>query len=99
MLVPSLNYYWPSVVRGIEAGAEKHGMQLLLRGASYELQDERPVLERLVSSENVRGLIVAPNTDTAHAQDVIQWLAERDVPTVLVERDAAFCPEAPRSKR
>ena len=92
VLVPSLNYYWPSVVRGMEAGAEKHGMQLLLRVASYELQDERPILERLVSSENVRGLIVAPNTDTAHAQDVIQWLADQDLPSVLVERDAALLP-------
>ncbi len=86
-LVPSLNYYWPGVVRGAEAEAAQHGYSLRLRGASYELQDERPVLERLVQDESVRGLVVAPNTATPHAQDVVQWLAEAAEPSVLVERD------------
>jgi DNA-binding LacI/PurR family transcriptional regulator len=92
VLVPSLNYYWPGVVRGMEAEARRRGMRLLLRGASYELQDERPVLERLVRTEDVRGLIVAPNTDTPHAQDVVQWLATCGTPSVLVERDAVRLP-------
>lgn len=93
MLVPSLNYYWPGVVRGAESEAQRHRLDLILRGASYELQDERPVLERLVHRDDVRGLIVAPNTDTPHAQDVVQWLAESDVPSVLVERDAVLLPD------
>ena len=76
VLVPSLNYYWPSVVRGAEEEARRRGFRVIVRGASYELQDERPMLERLVHAENVRGLILAPNTDMPHAQDVIQWLAE-----------------------
>lgn len=93
VLVPSLNYYWPGVVRGMESAARRHGLRLQLRGASYELQDERPVLERLVRSGDVRGLIVAPNTDTPHAQDVIQWLAGCGTPSVLVERDGIVQPE------
>lgn len=92
VLVPSLNYYWPGVIRGMEAEARRHGLQLVLRGASYELQDERPVLERLVADHDVRGFIVAPNTDTAHAQDVVQWLAESGLPNVFVERDAVVLP-------
>ena len=92
VLVPSLNYYWPGVVRGAEAEAKRLGMEVVLRGASYELQDERPVLERLVHTDNVRGLIVAPNTDTPHAQDVVQWLADCGTPSVLVERDAVLLP-------
>jgi len=93
VLVPSLNYYWPGVMRGMESEVAKHGMRVLLRGASYELQDERPVLERLVLSDDVRGLIVAPNTDTPHAQDVIQWLADCGTPSVLVERQAILLTE------
>lgn len=93
VLVPSLNYYWPGVVRGMETAARRHGLRVQLRGASYELQDERPVLERLVRNGGVRGLIVAPNTDTPHAQDVIQWLAECGTPSVLVERDGLVQPE------
>jgi DNA-binding LacI/PurR family transcriptional regulator len=93
VLVPSLNYYWPGVMRGMEAEAEKRGMRVLMRGASYELQDERPVLERLVLRDDVRGLIVAPNTETPHAQDVIEWLATSGVPSVLVERDGVLLPD------
>ncbi|WP_120338898.1 substrate-binding domain-containing protein [Cryobacterium soli] len=93
VLVPSLNYYWPGVIRGMEVAAEKNGMKVLLRGASYELQDERPVLERLVLRDDVRGVIVAPNTETIHAQDVIQWLAACGKPSVLVERDGVLLPE------
>ena len=87
VLVPSLNYYWPGVVRGMEAEALSQGLRIILRGASYELQDERPVLERL-STEGVSGLIVAPNPDSAHAADVIRWLGDSSIPSVLMERDA-----------
>lgn len=92
VLVPSLNYYWPGVVRGMEQEARRRGLRLLLRGASYELQDERPVLERLVANDDVRGLVVAPNPDAAHAQDVVQWLDESGIPSVFVEREALVLP-------
>lgn len=88
VLVPSLDYYWPGVIRGMETAAQRHGMRLLLRGSSYELHDERPVLERLVRTEGVRGLLFAPNVDSPHGADVVAWLNERDLPVVLVERDA-----------
>ena len=92
VLVPSLEYYWPGVVRGIQAAADKSNFGVLLRGASYELQDERPVLERFILRNDVSGLIVAPNTDTPHAQEVIQWLADCGKPSVLVERDGFLSP-------
>ncbi|NQX06022.1 DeoR/GlpR family transcriptional regulator [Rathayibacter sp. VKM Ac-2856] len=93
VLVPSLNYYWPGVLHGMEATGRSLGYDVVLRGASYELQDERPVLERLLRSGDVRGLIVAPNTDTEHSGDVLRWLADCGVPSVLVERDAVLEPE------
>jgi DNA-binding LacI/PurR family transcriptional regulator len=92
VLVPSLNYYWPAVIRGIEPQALRRGFRVVLRGATYDLQDERPILQRLLDDEQVRGLLVAPNTDTAHAQEVIQWLAGSGVPSVLMERDAELLP-------
>lgn len=88
VLVPSLDYYWPGVIRGMETEARQHGLRILLRGSSYDLEDERPVLERLVRTEGVRGLLFAPNVDTPHAQDVVDWLNRGDLPVVLVERDA-----------
>lgn len=93
VLVPSLAYYWPGVLRGMEKAGERLGYEVILRGASYELQDERPVLERLLKSGDVRGLIVAPNTDTEHSGEVIRWLSDCSVPVVLVERDVTLEPE------
>lgn len=92
VLVPSLDYYWPGVVRGMEAEARQHGMRVVLRGSSYDATDERPVLRRLAESEGVRGIILAPRTDGPHAQDVAQWLATSGLPSVLVEREAALAP-------
>jgi len=93
VLVPSMGFYWPGVVRGMEAEAQRRGYRLRVRAASYELTDERPVLERLLAADDVRGVIVAPNPDTPFAQDVIDWLGERDIPSVLVEREALSMPD------
>ncbi|MCB7137435.1 substrate-binding domain-containing protein [Cellulosimicrobium marinum] len=92
VLVPSLDYYWPGVVRGMEAEARKHGLRVVLRGSSYEAADERPALERLVATSDLQGLILAPRTDSPQAQELAQWLARTDVPSVLVEREAALAP-------
>lgn len=90
VLVPSLSYYWPSVLTGVEERANAHGARVLLRGASYELQDERPVLERMVKRDGVDAFIVAPNTNSPHAGDVVEWLYDTGLPFVLAERDATM---------
>ena len=92
VLVPSLDYYWPEVVRGMEAEARRHGLRIVLRGSSYDTTDERPALARLVEVEHARGLICAPRMDGRSAPDVVEWLAASGVPHVLVEREAARGP-------
>lgn len=92
VMVPSLDYYWPGVVRGMELEARKHGLRVVLRGSSYDAQDERPMLERLVSTERLAGLVVAPRTIGPGASDVVEWLAASGVPHVLVEREASRAP-------
>lgn len=87
MLVPSLDYYWPGVARGAEERAAACGLRLRLRGSSYETEDERPQLERLMRG-GADALLVAPALDSPHAADVLAWLGEVDVPVVLVERTA-----------
>jgi DNA-binding LacI/PurR family transcriptional regulator len=88
MLVPSLSYYWPEVIRGVEEEASNHGLRVRFRGSSYETTDDRPQLERLLATEDVRGLVVAPNLDAPTADATMSWLAGVDVPVVLVERAA-----------
>ncbi|WP_029150788.1 substrate-binding domain-containing protein [Microbacterium indicum] len=92
VLVPSLDFYWPDIVRSIESAARDRGYAMLLRGTSYDMQDERPVLARMLEAGDVAGLVVAPNTDTEFAPDVIAWLEQSGVPFVLAEREAARRP-------
>ncbi|MGK9220116.1 MULTISPECIES: substrate-binding domain-containing protein [unclassified Microbacterium] len=93
VLVPSLDFYWPQVVRSLEGAARERGASILLRGTSYDMQDERPVLERMVEAGDLAGLVVAPNTDTEYAQDVIAWLTSSGIPFVLAEREAVSRPD------
>ncbi|MBP2436374.1 substrate-binding domain-containing protein [Microbacterium amylolyticum] len=88
VLVPSLDFYWPRVIRGMSREAESRGISLLVRGTSYGLQDERPVLERMRETEGVSGFVVAPNTDASHSADVISWLHGSGLPFVFAEREA-----------
>lgn len=89
MLVPSLDYYWPEVARGAEEQAAEAGLRVRLRGSSYDSEDERPQLERLLGAgDGAVALLVAPALDSPHAGDVLDWLGDLDLPVVLVERAA-----------
>lgn len=92
MLVPSLDYYWPDVARGAEEAARELRTRIVLRGSSYETEDDRPQLERLVEQLSVSGLIVAPRMDAPTSERTIEWLASGGLPVVLIERTATVGP-------
>ncbi|MEW9534461.1 DeoR family transcriptional regulator [Microbispora sp. NPDC049125] len=41
MVVPSLDYYWPDVIRGVREAAGAVGVRVVLRGATYQAADEQ----------------------------------------------------------
>ncbi|MFD1546625.1 substrate-binding domain-containing protein [Nonomuraea guangzhouensis] len=92
MVVPSLNYYWPDVIRGVREAAAAAGARVVLRGASYRAADERHHLSRLIESAGMDGLLVAPTTTGEDGQALVRWLQEADMPMVLIERTAASGP-------
>lgn len=92
ILVPSMDYYWPGVIRGAEESAARLGIRLVLRGSSYEADDMQPQLERLLERNRVEGIVVAPNMAAAHTHEALEWLIQTGVPVVLVERAAAVGP-------
>lgn len=91
MLVPSLDYYWPNVARGAEEAARELDMRIVLRGSSYETEDDRPQLGRLVD-QGVDALVVAPRMDAPTAARTIEWLDGTGIPVVLLERTATAGP-------
>ena len=92
MLVPSLDYYWPDVARGAEEAARELDMRILLRGSSYDIEDDQPQLARLIERMGVDGLVIAPRMDAPTAERTIEWLAATGVPVVLLERTATVGP-------
>lgn len=92
MLVPSLDYYWPDVARGAEEAARELDMRLVLRGSSYDTEDDLPQLSRLVERMNVDGLVIAPRMDVPTSQRTIEWLVATGIPVVLLERTATAGP-------
>lgn len=91
MLVPSLDYYYPHVARGAEEAARELDLRIVLRGSSYQTEDDRPQIARLVD-QGVDALIVAPRMDAPTAQQTIEWLAGVGLPVVLLERTATAGP-------
>jgi len=86
MVVPSLSYYWPHIAVGARAAADDGGVQLVLRGASYDVADQRAQIVRLLDSASLHGLIVAPETGGADGRALLQWLDQLPLPVVLAER-------------
>lgn len=88
MIVPSLSYYWPQIIIGARAAATELGVQLILRGASYAVDDQRRQIASLVESGSLHGLIVAPDAQRPDGQALLHWLESLPLPVVLAERRA-----------
>ncbi|AVT34216.1 DNA-binding transcriptional regulator [Plantactinospora sp. BC1] len=86
MVVPSLDFYWPPIVAGARAAAAALGVTVQLRGSSYDPDEDRRQIGRLVEARQVQGLLLAPSLDGDDADEILEWIGQLPVPTVLVER-------------
>jgi DNA-binding LacI/PurR family transcriptional regulator len=86
MVVPSLDFYWPLIIGGARAAAAALGVQLQVRGSSYDPEEDRRQINRLIEARQVHGLLLAPSLDGDNADEMIDWIARLPVPKVLVER-------------
>lgn len=86
MVVPSLDYYWPQVISGARAEAEEQNLRILVRGSAYDAADNRRQVQALLDTQNIDGLIVAPDMTGEHGQELLRWLNALPIPVVLAER-------------
>jgi len=93
MVVPSLDYYWPQIIRGARDAAPDAGVRIVLRGSSYDdVDDLRRQTSWLLDTVGIRGLLIAPPTSGEAATELIAWLTALPIPVTLVERTATFGP-------
>ncbi|MET0415407.1 MAG: substrate-binding domain-containing protein [Actinoplanes sp.] len=83
MVVPSLDFYWPPIVAGARAAAAALGVTVQLRGSSYDPDEDRRQIGRLIDAGQVQGLLLAPSLT---GDEMLDWIGRLPVPVVLVER-------------
>ena len=88
MVVPSLDYYWPQVISGARAEADEQNLRILVRGSAYDAADNRRHVQALLDTQNIDGLIMAPDMTGEHGQELLRWLNALPIPVVLAERRA-----------
>jgi DNA-binding LacI/PurR family transcriptional regulator len=93
MVVPSLDYYWPQIIRGARDAAASAGVRIVLRGSSYDdVDDVRRQTSWLLETVGIQGLLIAPPTLGEAAEELIAWLAALPIPVTFVERRATVGP-------
>lgn len=88
MVVPSLDYYWPQVISGARAEADEQNLRILVRGSAYDAGDNRRQVQALLDTQNIDGLIMAPDMTGERGQELLRWLNALPIPVVLAERRA-----------
>jgi len=96
MVVPSLDFYWPPIVTGARTAGAALGASIQLRGSSYDPEEDLRQISRLVEAKQIQGLLIAPNLDGAHADEMVDWIGHLPVPTILVERQPRRWASTPR---
>lgn len=87
VLTPSLDFYWPTIIEGANRGADKHGIRLLLQGSTFAASDNIRQLDRLLDHSKVDGLFIVPDTEGPRSKELMNKLAQLEIPVVLVERE------------
>lgn len=86
MVVPSLDYYWPQIISGARAEAAIQDLRIIVRGSVYDAADNQRQVQALLDTQDIDGLIVAPDTSGEGGRDLLRWLNTQTVPVVLAER-------------
>ncbi|MFF2060823.1 substrate-binding domain-containing protein [Streptomyces sp. NPDC058200] len=86
LVVPERHSYLYETLHGARTALEESGMRIALHIASQAAGAERPLVEGALAA-GARGLLIAPRWRSAVSEEAdYGWLAEVDVPTVLMER-------------
>ncbi|MGC4938459.1 GntR family transcriptional regulator [Kribbella sp. DT2] len=84
--VPSMTYYYPRIIVGIERELAAQGGQMMLRSTEWDMAEEERAIESLIGA-GVAGLIVAPDQPGGGRDGGgVRMVEEAGLPIVLVER-------------
>lgn len=88
VMLPEPSFFWPGVITHMRSIATRVGMRILTRETTYDADvREDDILDELTSDPAVCGLIAAPNAHPATGKRTWDWIAQSEIPTVVIERD------------
>lgn len=88
VMFPEPSFFWPAVTEHLRRIAwDRYNMNVLARETSYEDFPETDILNELSTTENLRGIIVAPSTNSGIAEATWKWLDNCSVPVTVLERE------------
>lgn len=86
VLVPSLTYYYPQVIAGIEEAASRRAVDVVIACSNYDPERELADIERFLNS-GVDGLLLVPSLHrTPDPGAYAGRLSKLPVPSFLIER-------------
>ena len=86
VVTPSLDYYWPSIIQGASEAADQLGVRLVLQGSTYAARDNLRQFRTLADEKAISGLVLVPELSGENSQELLAYLQDLTLPTVLMER-------------
>lgn len=87
MVVPSLRYYWPTIVQGATTAAQRLGVDLAVHASTANAEANLLIVEQIISGDSVDALIIAPELRAGSTSDrLIELLSDLPIPVILAER-------------
>lgn len=86
VIAPSLDFYWPAIVDGANQAADEINSRLLLQGSTFAARDNLEQLERISKEAIIDGLLLVPDLEGEGSDELVSYLQDFSIPTVLVER-------------
>ncbi|MFJ8912982.1 substrate-binding domain-containing protein [Amycolatopsis sp. NPDC102389] len=85
MVVPTVEFYWPSIIQGAQSTIAAAGGRLALRASAYDAAEDRRQVTALLD-RGARTLLIAPTNTGDAGLDLLRWLGGLSIPVLLVER-------------
>ncbi|MDU0348913.1 substrate-binding domain-containing protein [Actinomyces sp. MRS3W] len=87
VVTPSLDFFWPTIIGGINTVADRFGARVQLQGSTFAASDNLLAIRRMAEDSAIDGLLLVPDLEGSGSERLIEYLETITKPTVLIERD------------
>lgn len=86
LVTPSLDFYWPRIISGVNSVADAAGAHVQLQGSTFAARDNLVEIQRMSTDASIDGLMLVPDLEGPDSAELVAFLETLTKPTVLIER-------------